>query len=215
MIIYRPGQKILTIGGSLKVVSLRGGAVGPVVFDSFSDPDGTLIENHIPDIAPVGSSWIGGQIIKDNTAQSTYDTISVIETGLYDAIITAVLQVDSYAAGVHTRQTGLIVRWTDASNFFRINVVPYNNSFYFLTYNGGVASVGASVNVNIEYGSVHTIRVVLSGMTITATLDGGNEITNSTAHNQTATMHGIATFRNTGAYQPPSYVDDFKVEQLS
>lgn len=211
--IQRPGQKILTIGNpGLSVTGPRGGAAaGPIVFDTFTDTDGTAITAHTPDIYP-STTWENlansGQILS-NRAYHDGDGSCVIESGLADCTITADLLSSYEASGISTRQVGIIFRY-DGTDYWKAEANANSNLFRLLDPSG---SAVVSVEVSIGAGELLTVKVVLSGDSIKAYLNGANEISTTSSANQSATKHGYWLFRRASA--PYTYCDDFTVENLA
>ena len=62
----------------MAALASRGGAQSPpsgaIVWDTFSAPNGTLLPNHAPDIAPSGATWrkVGsGRVTRRHTGEPT------------------------------------------------------------------------------------------------------------------------------------------------
>ena len=204
---------------------------GIVVYDTFTDTNGVLLSNHTPEIYPAGSTWGGGTATTDTTirgnaaeSQCAYATNSGcgIVTGLADCKITAnVSGHNSPNTTYRYRGYGIKVRCSSAANgsssdtatWYAVLIAAANDEFYILEKASGDSyTTRATTSVTINKDQVYLMTITLSGATITATLDGANEISYSSATtNQTSTIHGVKPSSYGTFY---SYVYDFKVESI-
>jgi len=175
-----------------------GGGATILVEDTFTDTNGVLLSAHTPDTDTVGSGWIveqGTPVIVDNKVEANgVDTTFIrcsIDSGKADVIITCDIEV----ASEQTTQQ-VILRFTDGNNRWFVQITAntgVEDTFNLLERNASVTTVRATTSgFFVVTGQIVTIRVVASGSTISATLDGGNEISYSGAtFNQTVTKHGL------------------------
>jgi hypothetical protein len=176
-----------------------GEAESQLVTDTFTDSNGTGLSSHTPDVDSVGGGWIedfgsGADIqILSNKAEQTDNVptypggVAFIDVGVADCSLSGVWRSNP----TFGTNGGMVVRATDKDNGWYIRL-QNAGVFEILERIAGSdtqrASVSPTVNLNTDY----TITVQLSGTTITAQLDGGNEISYSSASfNQTETKHGI------------------------
>lgn len=189
-------------------------AAGPTTqfYDTFTDANGTLLTAHTPDIDVVGGGWAknGGAIqIFGNQADPSGDgvawawVLSSADCGVSDCT----LRCDIYGGyAISAEVEGLRARYTNNSNFWAIGLDRSGSLFKIAEINAGVSTVRASAAFVPGY--PHALEAILSGTTITAHMDGGNEISYAAAVlNSGATRHGIS-FRSSLS---PSTIDEFEV----
>lgn len=182
-----------------------------VVQDTFTDTDGTSLDVHTPDTqfsggwTEVTGNWgITGNQASIGAARDNAN--ATIQTGEADCTIT-VEALSAVTSSGGTRDTGIAARHSDTNNYWRIGINDFDEIFRITERNGGTNTTRASTSVTINNATYYTVQVVLNGSTITATLDGANEISYGSATlNQTATVHGIVMRGTTDR------VDDFLVE---
>lgn len=181
------------------------------VQDHFTDVNGTALDAHTPDVDVVGGGWseiIGTNwTIQSNTANTTAgDGTAAIDCGAADINLSC--EADSNAlSSAAIQSAGLCARLSDSLNFWAIIINDSGNSFRISEKNGGTYTDRASASVTINGGTLYTLTAQLSGQTITAQIDGGNEISYGSATlNETVTVHGIK------ARRPGDRIDDFLAE---
>jgi hypothetical protein len=105
-----------------------------------------------------------------------------------------------------TRDAGIVARFSNSNNYYHISINAGADAFRIVERNAASETVRATTSVTIATGTQYTISVTLSGATITATLDGANEISyDSATLNQTSTVHGIMLATTTDT------IDDYTV----
>lgn len=183
-----------------------------ILQDAFTGGDGTSLDAHTPDIAPGGSAWVealGNWQITSNAAAlalASNGGHATIETGEADCTITVEAN-STTTSSISTRDVGIIARWVDVDNHFRIGINAEADQFRIIERAAGVNSILTTIAVTITPGTLYTVQAVLNGATITATLDGANEISTGLATaGQSSTVHGIT------ARETTDRVDDFLVE---
>ena len=194
----------------------RASGVTTVVYDEFTDDDGTLLENHTPNISPIGSSWAKiattDQKIYNNAAVSYGgDSGGYIESGFSDCVITAKLFSSYSAAALATRHPTVIFRY-DGTDFLKVVANLYSDKFIIYDVDGTTELASASVSLGAN--TWYTIQVTLNGTSIIATLDGANTISCTALSNETGTKHGYCNFRYVADYYY-AYCDNFTVTTLS
>lgn len=181
------------------------------VSDSFTDTTNTALDAHTPDTDVGGGGWtevIGTDwTIQSNAANSgTADATASIDCG--EADINLSCEADnSGLSDLAGQSAGLAARISNSSNFWAIVINDTGNTFRIAEKNAGTYTTRASASVTINSGTFYTLTAQLSGATITAQIDGANEISYGSASlNQTVTVHGIKTRR------PFDRIDDFLAE---
>lgn len=175
-----------------------------IVQDTFTDTDGTGLASHTPDVDTVGAGWSvlsSTPVILSNRLDPA-EGQAMIDSGIADGIV---------RADVYGRQNGGAVgpafRVQDASNmWFAVIIFGATDNFYIFQRSGGSNTVRASTVVTVDLLTYYTIEVTLDGSSITATLDGGNEISFSSATLATETRHGY--WNSSGG----AYIDNFIVD---
>jgi hypothetical protein len=186
------------------------------VYDTFTNVEDTLLSNHTPDTDLEGGGWVNiayalNYKIKSDRAQgvnAAQANHGLVDSGVSDCVVEALVNKSGASVDAFYHDAGVFCRYTDNNNYWKISLNDGANVFRIWENNSGVKTVRATKSVTIS--GEHTIRVTLNGQTITATLDGGDEISYSSASlNETATRHGICERHN------GDYVDNFKVQALS
>ena len=192
-----------------------GGIVGgPLVFDTFTDTDGTLLTAHTPDVDSVGSGWsllensfeIDGNRVK---ATGIGSRTAAIETNESDISI-------SYIARylITGGETAAVFRLTDVNNYWMFFVTNNTDLMVIFERNGGGFTNRASVAVTVANNTDYAIAGTANGQSLSCTFDGANEITYSSASfNETATKCGIRDSGTVGSDDDQRH-DDFTVSAL-
>lgn len=188
---------------SLVSVSAQSGV--PLLLDRFTDTDGTSLDLHRADVG--GVCWTENQgdfEIASNRARAVAAASQQIATAeCRRADVTLTCDLIPAASG----SPGVVLRYTNTLNFWYLRASEAGNTFALVEVNAGVFTTRATTAVAIVAGVTYALRVVTSGTTITATLDGGSQITwPSAALNSTVTRHGI-----TDADAAASSIDNFLV----
>jgi hypothetical protein len=169
-----------------------GGGSTTLLQDNFVDVSGTNLTAHVMNVGPGWTVTDGSYQIQGNAARctgtgaSSYG-VAIADAGKSDGTATVTATLDAGAASRH----GLAVRATNGNNHWRVTIKA-SGEFAIVEVNGGTATVRASAAVTINTGTGYTIQCAFSGTTLTATLNGGNQISYSSATlNQTTTTHGL------------------------
>ena len=206
----------VAMSGRRRFVAPSGGVPGVIkVLDNFTDTNGTSLDAHTPDTDVEAGGWTeqaGQTEIQTNQARPASDGVnhfSTIESGISEVLITATVSVSQDTVN---DVEGIIGRWSDASNFWFVGITAQANLFRIFERNGGSNIERASASVTIGASTPYEITATFNSTTITAQLDGGNEISYSSASlNQTATIHGFRAFRTGGYY---AEVDTIQMETI-
>lgn len=149
----------------------------------------------------LGAAWterVGDwQIVTQAAAVITSTNLAhaTMDTGMADGVISASVSSSGGFASEPTqvqRPSGLVVRYTDANNYWIIGINAGSDWFRIIERVNGTLFVRATVNVAIEPLIPYTITATLDGDNMSAVLDGGNEIFyNLATQGQESTVHGI------------------------
>lgn len=175
-------------------IATPGGAVvTTLILDQFTDVDTTLLPSHT--IGPVnlpGHAWVAvanNLSIRSNHIYVTNPgpNICVVDSGKSDVTISFITQANqSYACA-----DGIVFRYIDASNYWEAYWDFQARTFNIIQVQSGTPTTQASTGASLSPDTSYTVQVVISGTSITATIDAGSKITFSSSFNQTATSHGI------------------------
>jgi hypothetical protein len=207
--------------------SLSSSLPGPLVQDTFSgESDGTLLTAHTPDIDTVGGGWVDdgatgpgdGDVlaIQSNAVepdQVAFDSVqrAVVDSGASDVDISLDVTIDSNADGTE----GILFRYVDVDNHWQA-IWGNGDSVHIWVIDERVSKTytrRASVAFTPSATTTYSFRVVASGTSITATIDGGYQIAYTSSLYQTATKHGIMGQSRdyVGAPATPPAYDNFVV----
>jgi hypothetical protein len=189
-----------------------------VIYDTFTDTDGTLLTAHTAQKAPAawGATFaiFGGANAKNPKinsnkascldASATAISGSIIDAGIANCVITA--KITSVNEAVSGGQ-GVVFRYVDSSNYWYFDAVTAGTNLIRLhEVSAGVDSVRASFAKAIAVDTQYDISLTLNGTSITGIWDGTSVGFTSSVH-QSATKHGLAIIHRTTAKS--SKVDDF------
>jgi hypothetical protein len=173
----------------LSGIIAAGGGASTLVNDTFTDSNGTNLTAHTPDIRPGSNAWgtvSGTQTVQSNQANASASGYYTIDAGQADVTITYL--VTPTAAG---NGWGITARRSDANNGWDPAINPVTNQIQIYEQAAGVYTLRASTSFTVSNGVQYTLQAVLSGSTITLSVNGGNQISyNSATSNQSVTRHG-------------------------
>lgn len=169
----------------------RGGGLRPLLFDTFTDPNGTTLTAHTMDIGPgwaVTAGTDANVTIQANRAFCGSATVEVrtADAGAADVTITGTLNVAGTSASI---LAALVGRCTDGNNFWQLAL--YNDGFYLFEVNAGVVTQRGFVAKVWTANTDYAFSWTMVGNDHTCTVDGGSTITFSSAVHAAATRHGI------------------------
>lgn len=186
-----------------------------LIYDTFTDTENKRLNLHT--ISPTNlpaTSWTEQGtaefiINASNQAAKSGSSIGFATVNAGDADVT--IEVDAQGkdtgAGQYARDFGIVARYTDENNHWTITINTLGDVFRITEVNGGVITTRATASVALAQSTPYALKVVLSGSTITATIDGGNQISYASATlNQTTTVHGLRAYTSAS-----TIFDNFKV----
>ena len=185
-----------------------------LIEDSFTDADSTLLTAHA--IAPTNTpavSWVnhvGANAILGNKVGAwsgvVTENLSTVDSGIANGIVEALITHNAGSA----RAQSVIVRFLDSSNYWKVELTT--TAFRIRDVVAGVETTRVSTFFSAVGGVSYTIRVTMSGDTISATRDGLNPISYASASfNNTQTKHGIRMVTAADFTGLTMAADDFKV----
>lgn len=187
-----------------------------LLLDRFTDTNGVDLAVHTMDI---GSGWTiltGAVLIQSNKGDSSSTTDNTFARAVADAgqaDVTLTCDVTTLGVGAGDGGSGVILRATDNNNLWYLDVVPGtggSGQFRLVERNSGTDTVRASSTPDIINATAYAFAAVLSGTTMTATLDGSNSITFSSSFNATATKFGLNGRKHVGIAAGTKF-DNFQV----
>jgi hypothetical protein len=172
-----------------------GGAI-VLLADNFQDTAGTALGSHTMDLGP-GWTVSSGDLLLDGNGNA-YDDLSnqtnigQSDSGKANATVTANVTIHSGGTGSH----GLVFRFSDTNNYWRITVTPgTTNNFKIQERSGGSLNTRATGSVTINTGTAYTLQVQANGTgtnAISATVNGGSLLQFSNpGSGGSNTKHGI------------------------
>jgi hypothetical protein len=182
-------------------------------FDTFTGSDGAHLNIHTMN---TGSGWTentGSWIIEQNTAQQETGTtgyyVMTTDAGKSDLKIHA--RVKALAASGN-KYGGVIVRYTDANNYWMIFVEWAAGTVGIAEMVGGTPITRATKSWPKRYQKFVEVDVTCNGDNISATFDGGYGATYNSSANNTSTLFGVFEYRD-GTYTYCAF-DDFQIIDL-
>jgi hypothetical protein len=197
---------LLLLGVDVKPAG--GGGPTVLILDQFTDTDATALQSHT--IAPTntpGASWGVENALKwtiqSNRANGANGAGSAFaDAGQADVTVTCDVYPDT------SSYDGIIARYSNSTNFWLLTVRSDLSEFSIYEFSTGNGVVQrATTTVSITAGTKYTLALVVSGTSLSGTINGGHQITYTSSVNQTNTKHGLRG--GTGA---PTF-DNFQVTQ--
>jgi len=180
-------NELLTLGGGPS-----GASTISYLFDSFTDTNGTALNAHTMDI---GSGWTyegAGAAFTINASGRAYCSggsfsIAYANAGVSDCTLTC-----TYNPGATASDWGVIFRVSNIGALWMAALSPSLGRFEVWNRFSSWTLMGSSL-VSIPGSTDYTIRVVLSGTSIVATLNGANTVSVTSSSLQSQTLHGLAS----------------------
>jgi hypothetical protein len=179
---------------SLHGVGASSGGSTLLLKDSFVDTNGTGLASHTMDVGPGWTVNDGGWTIQGNKA--AVQTVSGYGTAVSQSGQSNVTGNVTVNLSANSRM-GFAARVSDDSDFWRVVVSVNAGALEILEVVSGVQTVRASSSLTISQGVNYALQAQFAGQTVTATVNGGNQISyNSAASNQSVTKHGLTAGAN-------------------
>jgi len=190
--------------------------VATLLSDTFTDTNGTALASHTMDVGPgwtaLSGTWqINASNQATETAQAGVEYHCTSDAGQAD--VTAQVDVTTPTQGSGNCSCGLYCRGSDQNNGWDVIIERDAGSYFLGIYErvSGTSTLRASTTLSFTVGTTHTIRAVLSGNSITATVDGANTTSYSPASsNQAVTKFGLENYCD-GSNYGPALFDNFLV----
>ena len=167
----------------------------PLMYNTFTGPNGTSLDAVASDATgPDGqvtptemcTEQAGNWDIQANRANPDGAGIATWGVGKADVVIDCV--VNGGAAG----QPGIVLRYTDANNYWYLQADRAANQLELHEMNGGVDTVRANVAAVINDNTDYTLTAVAHGQRITGCINKGSAIVYTLAAlNEGVTVHGL------------------------
>ena len=174
-------------------------------WSTFTDNDDTSLDAITPEIGGAWTEQNRNWDIQSNKASALANGaglwVATVESNQSDIRCPTIISI----GGGHV--CGAFVRYSNGPDGWYIAYNTYANEFLIYEVNDSTTTERAST-AYVGGAGDYTIEVTTSAATITATIEGGNEIGYASAtRNQTATLHGICT----GVAGASNRFNDFKV----
>jgi len=176
------------------------------VLDSFTDTDATAIASHSPSIGGAWTSVTGAATIESNKlSDNGADIQATVSSGLADCTIEVNLTANN------DDFQGILFRKVDASNYYIVGLDNDNNVRVWRQIAGVWSNTNSSA-LTINSGTVYALKAVLSGNTLTFSVDGTVIFDAISVPSFTwATIHGVYTDGIT--WDGDVLFDDFKISR--
>jgi hypothetical protein len=166
------------------ITTSSGATTTSIILDDEFTGTGSLA-SRLPDTTNNAQKWSvesGTVSVANGLASANISIRATIQTGAADCTIDCPITLT-------TAGTGLILRSSDSANYLRLSLT--STAVQLLRTAAGSTTTLASASRNLPLGQVYTLRVTLSGATITVAINGATAATFTTSFNQTATRHGL------------------------
>lgn len=195
----------------------KAGGKAYLVNDAFTDTDGTSLSAHTPDI---GGSWVkistgaADMVVTTNSARTNGEVSDHPEEQIqaaadFDLSVTAYFQASTTFLMIQFRCDGANHPW--ASSALGGKALEMSQDYFRVWgWDSNVWAADAAGTSSIVAGQEHTIRVVCSGSSIKAYIDGSLKIDYTSTTHQTNTYIGLAYNKDQGAGLS-SYFDNLQV----
>ncbi len=171
-----------------------------LVYDTFTDTNGTALSDHTPDKRPSSNAWAslrGTWQVQSNRGKLTTSVgdgqnVIVIDAG--DADVTVEAQLVTGAAG--DADSGVIVNAVDVDNYWLFTLLAGGSCVLYEHTAGGFTARGGAGAFAWTAGNTYAVEVVTSGDSIDCFIDGAAKQSYSVGGrpHKTATKHGIRTY---------------------
>ena len=161
-----------------------------IIFDTFTDANGTSLDAHTPDTDTVGTGWAvvtSTYTVESNKADASGSgSTAIIDAGTGEVDITATIN------GISNDRLGIHYRCNDGLGVEDAWVYDTSKTqSRFVETIGSGGNVRATLVVSLSDSTDYTMRIVATGGSHTGTIDGVNEITTTNTNQQAQTWVGI------------------------
>lgn len=194
-----------------------------VIYDTFTGSDDLLLRYHRPDVGLIDSTGFPDNYIYDHgyvklsgnrahsTATGQVGAQAIIESGLTDPDIS--IDLDIPASGYY--MGGIISRWKDNNEFFRIvicNYSPTGGHEYCQIFK--YDTLVTEVDLGAVTSGVGKLRAIWTGNFVTVYWRGNKVIDNFETDGSFSTYsaHGIFLYRNDAGGFSECYIDELKIK---
>ena len=210
-------EQLLSAFGDKMIINpsrYAGAAPTTLVHDTFTDTDLVTLNTHAPDIDTVGSGWtVNANLFtilsnKCNGPSNTALNIPIIDCGSSD------MQIDATMTTPNGNSfSGLIIRYQDFANKWLVLLSHTSNQFELYQKLSSSYTLRDSTAFTYTASTSYAVMFKAVGDVLTATIDGGNEITYTSSLFNTATGVGLRS-QNQAAFTGTTIFDDFTVTAL-
>lgn len=170
-------------GGRRRVVAAAG------ITDTFTAANGTNLNGRTTETG--SKTWtVGNGVFDINTNKVRPTTVSGSAYATLDAGAANIDMSVDVTIGA-TTVDGLLFRFVDGANYWRVDLVTGTDRLHLIRSTAGAEDGSISGAVSLDVGNTYTIRVVTSGTSISAYVNGVLIASTTNSTHQTATKHGI------------------------
>lgn len=170
----------------------------PVLYDTFTDTNGTNLSSHAMNVGPGWSYFTTGGSnptwqIESNQCEETGGggTVgAVADAGVSDGVMTVSFYSTQTSPSNFNNGIGCVFRWSDANDFLLVDMGATEGLTLYKVASGSFTSLG-SYSFSPSINTTYTVQVVANGTSITVYLNSTSVITVTSNYNQTATKWGI------------------------
>ena len=165
------------------------------ILDRFTASDDTLIHGRTAETGETWTAQVSAMKVASNRAICSVDGTRAICT-LPTSWANVSVEVNLRVANIENGMAGIVLRWTDANNYWLFRMCNVGgNGFRLYEINGGAETLRVFDNPAFNATDDIKVRAVANGSTITVTATQGATSLQiqyaSATHNQSATTHGI------------------------
>ncbi len=169
-----------------------------LVWDTFTDVNGTFLSAHTPDRSPASWQSVSGNLMISGNRCSGATGLSVISIGRADFALAVRVRGVSGSAS-------LIARYGDSLNYWKLIAKFAVNAIELWELTASVWALRGSASANINDGADHSLRALFNGQAIHFWVDSIAPIVFYSASHQSETRVGVSSDAAANA------LDDFKV----
>jgi hypothetical protein len=169
-----------------------------LVWDTFTDTNGTLLTAHTPDRSPAPWSAVSGSLQINSNKCTGASGSAIINTA--QANISALVTITGT-----TGTAGFLARYLDSANYWELQASISTNEIKLWEQTSGVWSLRGASSVTLNDANPHILRAILIGTSITFWADSITPLTYTSSSHLTNVKHGIKTNTTSTSF------DNFKV----
>lgn len=174
------------------------------VYDTFTDTNGTLLPNHVPEKAPAGSSWanIVGTAFSIQSNKAICNGGNDVTVDIAASISDCTITVSDLIIGAFN---GIAARLTNGTNLFCATYYTALQRWELNRLEAAYNLIGSYSEARSAGDSIDPLQMVLSGSSISVLVNGVSRIAVTDTFNQTAKKHGLYGYGENGTAKYGSF----------